>query len=573
MQSVHYRHNSCYRYIGGKKVNTPQIEKLKVFALGGIGEIGKNMYVLEMEDSIYIMDTGVMIPEDGMLGIDMVIPDTTYLEDNKDKIQGIFLTHGHEEHMGGLAYILRKLKAPVYGTKFTLALAKELVNGLGSKGQVEFKEVDDTTVLELPQTTVTFFRTNHSIPDSVGICFHTSQGAIVHTGDFKFDQSQLSQNADLGKIAEIGNKGVLCVLSDSTNAEKPGYTVSESVVKQEIADVTYNAKGRVFAACLSTNVGRIQQIVQAAVDSNRKLVVVSHPTDRNFTIATELEYLNIPDDLLVPVNELGSLKDDNVVVLTIGTHSQLMSSLLKMAKGTHKHAQIKQQDIVMIAASPSPGTEVTVAKVIDKLYRAGAVVIYGQKKIHSSGHGCQEELKLMLNLLKPTYVIPIQGEFKMQRALSKVAESVGINKDNIFLLNKGEVVEFNKGTGKYAGKVYAGNVLIDGLGVGDIGNIVLRDRRLLSQDGIMVVVVSISKSQKRIIAGPEILSRGFVYVRESEELLDRANAIVTEILDNAVKEQVLEWSSLKLKIRESLNQHLYEKTRRRPMILPIIMEV
>ncbi|MCM3616205.1 ribonuclease J [Sutcliffiella horikoshii] len=554
-------------------MNTPQIEKLRVFALGGIGEIGKNMYVLEADESIYIMDAGVMIPEDGMLGIDMVIPDVSYLVDNKDKIKGIFLTHGHEEHIGGLAYILRKIKAPVYGTRLTLAMAKELVTTLGSPGKVDFKEIDENTVLQLEHATVSFFRTNHSIPGSVGLCFHTSQGAIVHTGDFKFDQSQLSKNSDLGKIAEIGNNGVLCVLSDSTNAEKPGYTVSESIVKQEIADVTYNAKGRVFAACLSTNVGRIQQIVQATIDSNRKLVVVSHPTDRNFSIATELDYLQIPDDLLVPVNELGNISDDKVVVLTIGTHSQLMSSLLKMARGTHKHVQIKQQDIVMIAASPSPGTELTVAKVIDKLYRAGAVVIYGQKKIHSSGHGCQEELKLMMNLLKPQYVIPIQGEFKMQNALSKVAESVGIVKDNIFLLNKGEVIEFHESVGKYAGKVYAGNVLIDGLGVGDIGNIVLRDRRLLSQDGIMVVVVSISKSQKRIVAGPEILSRGFVYVRESEELLDKANSIVTDILDNAVKEQILEWSSLKLKIRESLNQHLYEKTRRRPMILPIIMEV
>ena len=554
-------------------MNTPQIEKLRVFALGGIGEIGKNMYVLEADESIYIMDAGVMIPEDGMLGIDMVIPDVSYLVDNKDKIKGIFLTHGHEEHIGGLAYILRKIKAPVYGTRLTLAMAKELVTTLGSPGKVDFKEIDENTVLQLEHATVSFFRTNHSIPGSVGLCFHTSQGAIVHTGDFKFDQSQLSKNSDLGKIAEIGNNGVLCVLSDSTNAEKPGYTVSESIVKQEIADVTYNAKGRVFAACLSTNVGRIQQIVQATIDSNRKLVVVSHPTDRNFSIATELDYLQIPDDLFVPVNELGNISDDKVVVLTIGTHSQLMSSLLKMARGTHKHVQIKQQDIVMIAASPSPGTELTVAKVIDKLYRAGAVVIYGQKKIHSSGHGCQEELKLMMNLLKPQYVIPIQGEFKMQNALSKVAESVGIVKDNIFLLNKGEVIEFHESVGKYAGKVYAGNVLIDGLGVGDIGNIVLRDRRLLSQDGIMVVVVSISKSQKRIVAGPEILSRGFVYVRESEELLDKANSIVRDILDNAVKEQILEWSSLKLKIRESLNQHLYEKTRRRPMILPIIMEV
>jgi ribonuclease J len=573
MQCVHFVINRFFIFVGGKEVNTPQTEKLKVFALGGIGEIGKNMYVLEADEHIYVMDTGVMIPEDGMLGIDMVIPDTTYLVDNKERIKGIFLTHGHEEHIGGLAYMLRKVKAPVYGTRLTLALAKELVQAQGLIGKVDFHEIDEEAALELENVTVTFFRTNHSIPDSIGICFHTSQGAVVHTGDFKFDQSQLSQNSDLGKIAEIGNKGVLCVLSDSTNAEKPGYTISESIVRQEIADVTYNAKGRVFAACLSTNFGRIEQIIQAAIGSNRKLAIISHPTDRNFELGVELGYFNIPEDLIVPVNEMNKFDDNKMVVLTIGTHSQLMSSLLKIARGTHKHAQVKEHDIVMIAASPSPGTELTVAKVIDKLFRAGAVVIYGQKKIHASGHGCQEELKLMLNLLKPKYVIPIQGEFKMQRALSKVAESVGIEEDRIYLLNKGEAIEFNKGEGKYAGKVYAGNVLIDGLGVGDIGNIVLRDRRLLSQDGILIVVVSISKGQKRIIAGPEIISRGFVYVRESEELLDKANSIVTDILDNAVKEQTLEWSSLKLKIRESLNQHLYEKTRRRPMILPIIMEV
>nr|WP_223700968.1 ribonuclease J [Sutcliffiella deserti] len=549
------------------------VEKVKVFSLGGIGEIGKNMYVVEIDQYIYVIDTGVMIPEDGMLGIDMVIPDISYLVENKDRIQGIFLTHGHEEQIGGLPYILRKIKAPVYGTKLTLALAQELIKGEVLSEQVTFHEVTGDTILQLNNTKISFFRTNHSIPDSVGICFHTTQGAIVHTGDFKFDQSQLANNTDMGKIAKIGNQGVLCVLSDSTNAEKPGYTISESLVKQEIADVIYHSKGRVFAACLATNLSRIQQIVQATIDSKRKLVIVSQSSNKILELATKLGYLEIPENLEISLSDMGKTDNERLVVLTIGTHSQLMNTLLKMAKGTHKHVQIKESDVVMIAASLAPGTEINVSKVIDKLYRAGAFVIYGQKKIHVSGHGCQEELKLMLNLLKPKFVVPIQGEYKMQIALSKVAQSVGIDKKAVFLLDKGECIEFYGGEAKYAGKVYAGNVLIDGLGVGDIGNIVLRDRRLLSKDGILIVVVSIGRGKKTIIAGPEIISRGFVYVRESEELLEKANSIVIDILDKAVKEQMMDWSSLKLKIRESLNQHLYEKTKRRPMILPIIMEV
>ncbi|WP_399201175.1 ribonuclease J [Sutcliffiella deserti] len=554
-------------------MSTEMVEKVKVFSLGGIGEIGKNMYVVEIDQYIYVIDTGVMIPEDGMLGIDMVIPDISYLVENKDRIQGIFLTHGHEEQIGGLPYILRKIKAPVYGTKLTLALAQELIKGEVLSEQVTFHEVTGDTILQLNNTKISFFRTNHSIPDSVGICFHTTQGAIVHTGDFKFDQSQLANNTDMGKIAKIGNQGVLCVLSDSTNAEKPGYTISESLVKQEIADVIYHSKGRVFAACLATNLSRIQQIVQATIDSKRKLVIVSQSSNKILELATKLGYLEIPENLEISLSDMGKTDNERLVVLTIGTHSQLMNTLLKMAKGTHKHVQIKESDVVMIAASLAPGTEINVSKVIDKLYRAGAFVIYGQKKIHVSGHGCQEELKLMLNLLKPKFVVPIQGEYKMQIALSKVAQSVGIDKKAVFLLDKGECIEFYGGEAKYAGKVYAGNVLIDGLGVGDIGNIVLRDRRLLSKDGILIVVVSIGRGKKTIIAGPEIISRGFVYVRESEELLEKANSIVIDILDKAVKEQMMDWSSLKLKIRESLNQHLYEKTKRRPMILPIIMEV
>ncbi len=549
-------------------------EKIKVFSLGGVGEVGKNMYVLEVGDNIYVVDSGVMIPEDSMLGIDMVIPDISYLEDHKEKVKAIFLTHGHEDHIGGLGYVLRKIQAPVYGTKLTIALAKEVVKQSGtSLGSIKFMEVNQDSHLSFKNIEVSFFRTNHSIPDSVGICFHTSQGAIVHTGDFKFDQSQVRHASDLGTIANIGNKGVLCLLCDSTNAEKPGNNISESIVKQEIADVLYNTKSRVFVACLATNIQRIQQVVESTVLTNRKLVILNHPSSKMLDIAIDLGYLDIPEEVIVPIQQINKMNDDEIVVLTVGTHTQMLMSLQKMARGTHKYVEIKENDTVMLAASPIPGTELTVSKVVDQLGRVGATIIGKHKKIHVSGHAYQEELKLMLNLIKPKYLLPIQGEFKMQIALSKLAETTGIQDDDIFLVDKGDVIEFSNGLAKFGPKIYAGNVLIDGLGVGDVGNIVLRDRRLLSQDGILIVVVTISKAQKAIVAGPEIISRGFVYVRESEQLIEKANEIVTDIVGKSVTEKVIEWSSMKLSIRESLNQYFYEKTKRRPMILPIIMEV
>jgi ribonuclease J len=421
---------------------------------------------------------------------------------------------------------------------------------------------------------MTFFRTIHSIPDSIGISIHTSQGAIVYTGDFKFDQTPYGINrVDLGKMAQIGDQGVLCLLSDSTNAERPGYTGSDAIVAQEIADVVYDARGRVIVACYASNITRIQQVLNAAKKHRRKVAIVGRSMHKVMDIALRLGYLQIPDKLVIPINDIHQYEDKELVILTAGGHGEPMGVLARMAKQAHKQVNIKEGDTVIIAASPMPGHELIVSRTIDALYRAGANVIYGQRNVHVSGHGSQEELKLMLNLMKPKYFIPVHGEYRMQKAHAKLAKAVGIAEDQTFLIDKGDVIEFRNGQARYGGKVPCGNILIDGLGIGDVGNIVLRDRRLLSQDGILIVVVTLSKEAKKIIAGPEIISRGFVYVRESETLLDEATKIVTDIVNKCMQDYIIEWSSLKSNIREALNQYLFEKTKRKPMILPIIMEI
>jgi ribonuclease J len=555
-------------------LSTKYAEKIRVFSLGGVGEIGKNMYVVEIDDDIFVIDAGIMFPEDEMLGIDMVIPDISYLVERQERIKGIFLTHGHEEHIGAIAYVLRKINVPVYATKLTLALVEEKLKEHGVPVRAQLNEVHSDSIVTFEKAKMTFFRTIHSIPDSIGISIHTSQGAIVYTGDFKFDQTPYGINrVDLGKMAQIGDQGVLCLLSDSTNAERPGYTGSDAIVAQEIADVVYDARGRVIVACYASNITRIQQVLNAAKKHRRKVAIVGRSMHKVMDIALRLGYLQIPDKLVIPINDIHQYEDKELVILTAGGHGEPMGVLARMAKQAHKQVNIKEGDTVIIAASPMPGHELIVSRTIDALYRAGANVIYGQRNVHVSGHGSQEELKLMLNLMKPKYFIPVHGEYRMQKAHAKLAKAVGIAEDQTFLIDKGDVIEFRNGQARYGGKVPCGNILIDGLGIGDVGNIVLRDRRLLSQDGILIVVVTLSKEAKKIIAGPEIISRGFVYVRESETLLDEATKIVTDIVNKCMQDYIIEWSSLKSNIREALNQYLFEKTKRKPMILPIIMEI
>lgn len=550
---------------------------LSIFALGGVGEIGKNMYVVQYADDIVVIDAGLKFPEEEMLGIDIVIPDITYLVENRDKVRGILITHGHEDHIGGLPYVLKSLNVPVYGTKLTLGLIESKLKEAGLLGETKRILINGDSEVKLGSMKASFFRTNHSIPDSVGICLETPEGIVVHTGDFKFDQTPVNeQYADVHKMAEIGRKGVLVLLSDSTNAERPGYTGSERSVGAELVEVFRKARQRVVVATFASNVHRIQQVIDACAVTGRKLTVVGRSMVNVVTIAHELGYLNVPEGMLIDPEEVNKLPANHVAILSTGSQGEPMSALTRMARSTHRKVDILPGDTVIIAATPIPGNERYVGRTVDELFRLGANVVYGPGNlsgVHVSGHGSQEELKLMLNFMKPKYFIPIHGEYRMLRQHGKLAESVGVDSENIFLIDNGDVVEFQNGVGRKASKVPAGNVLIDGLGVGDVGNIVLRDRKLLSQDGILVVVVTLSKQDGTILSGPDIISRGFVYVRESEGLLDEANKIVTGTLTKLMTENVNEWASLKNHVKEALGRFLYEQTRRRPMILPIIMEV
>ncbi len=549
-----------------------------IFALGGVGEIGKNMYVVQCDDDIVVIDAGLKFPEEEMLGIDMVIPDITYLEENRDKVRGIIITHGHEDHIGGLSYVLKHLNVPVYATKLTLGLIEAKLKEAGILNDTKRILINSDSEIALGSMKATFFRVNHSIPDCVGVCLETPEGYIVHTGDFKFDQTPVNnQTADLAKMAMIGERGVLCLLSDSTNSERPGFTGSERSVGVAIKDVFSKASGRIIVSTFASNVHRIQQVVDAAVEFNRKITIVGRSMQNVINISMDLGYLNVPNGLIVEPDEVNKLPAEKVVILSTGSQGEPMSALTRMARSAHRKIDILPGDTVIIAATPIPGNEKYVARTIDQLYRIGAEVIYGghgpNGTVHVSGHGSQEELRLMLNLMKPKFFIPVHGEYRMLRMHGILAEQVGVPPENIFLLDNGDTVEISGGKARFGPKVHAGNVLIDGLGVGDVGNIVLRDRKLLSQDGILVVVVTLSKQNGTILSGPDIISRGFVYVRESEELLDEANRIVTQTLVKCMEENVNEWSSLKNNVKDALGRYLYDQTRRRPMILPIIMEV
>ncbi|AOV08220.1 ribonuclease J [Sporosarcina ureilytica] len=548
-------------------------ECIRIIPLGGVGEVGKAMYVVEIDDEMFIVDSGLMFPESEMLGIDIVIPDLTYVEENKERVKGIFLTHGHEDAIGSLAYLLQVVQAPVYGSKLTLALAKEHLKDMPAPYPIRFFEVTNRSRMNFNRTHVTFFNTTHSIPDSLGIVFNTSEGAIVHTGEFKFDQSAKGKyRPDIGKMANLGEKGVFILMSDSSEAERPGYTTSESVIETHLSKTFHEAKGRILVALYASNFIRIQQVFDKAFESGKKVAVVGKSLESYFEVGMNLGYLTIEDDVVIPVQELDKYENDEVVIIVTGNKGEPLDALEKIVRNHHKDIKINDTDTVLITFTPSPGMEVSMYETMNQLSKKGARVLTSSRKVHVSGHGSQEDLKLMLNLMQPKYFIPIQGEYRMLIAHSKLAQQTGIKKTSIFIADKGDIVEYKNNKMRMSGRVQAGNVLIDGIGVGDVGNIVLRDRKLLSQDGIFTVVITLNRKQKRIAAGPEIVSRGFVYVRESEELLEEARKLVRKIVDKHVTKKSFEWTGIKTEIRDTLSSYLYQQTKRRPMIIPIIME-
>ncbi|MFX4302150.1 ribonuclease J [Alicyclobacillus tolerans] len=545
--------------------------RLAIVPLGGVGEIGKNMTLYWYGNDMIVVDAGLKFPEEEMLGVDIVIPDITFLVENKEKVRGIFVTHGHEDHIGGLPYILKTLNVPVYGTRLTLGLIENKLKEHNLLDTVKMHIIGDNQQIQAGVFSVEYFYVNHSIPDTVGFAIHTPEGLVVHTGDFKFDQTPVDgRQADLQKLAGYGSQGVLALVADSTNAERPGFTPSEKSVGKTIDHLVAQAPGRIILSTFASNIHRVQQVITAAERYGRKVAIVGRSMVNNIQTSIQLGYLNVLPSTLIDVDEIGRMDPDKVLILSTGSQGEPMSALTRMARSAHRKVEIMPGDTVILASHPIPGNEKFISRTIDQLFKAGANVIY--QGVHVSGHGSQEELKLMINLTRPKYFLPVHGEFRMQRTHANLAIDLGVDPDNIFITELGDVVEFEGDRARFGGKVPAGTVMIDGLGVGDVGNIVLRDRKLLSQDGILVVVVTLSKTSGTILSGPDIISRGFVYVRESEALLDEATKLVESTLVRMVSDNISEWSSLKTAVRDTLGRYLYEQTRRRPMILPIIME-
>ncbi|MFM1653871.1 ribonuclease J1 [Brevibacillus sp. B_LB10_24] len=547
---------------------------VKIYALGGLAEIGKNMYCVEYEDEIIVIDCGVKFPEDEMFGVDLVIPDIAHLIENQHKIKGMFLTHGHEDHIGAIPYVLKQVKMPIYGGRLTLGLVKSKLEEHHMQNDVELIDIDGDRVISFDQLQVSFFRTNHSIPDCFGIAIDTPEGTVVHTGDFKVDMTPVGPSTDFAKIAKIGDGNVLVMLSDSTNSERPGHTMSERTVGEGIMDVIAKAKGRIILATFASNVHRLQQVVEAAMAENRKIAVIGRSMEKVFLIGQELGYIQVPEGMLIDIKTIDNYADNQVLIICTGSQGEPMAALTRIASGSHRTVQIYPEDTVIISASPIPGNTINVSRTIDKLFRAGANVVYGSVfDIHTSGHGSSEELKLMLNLVRPRYFMPIHGEYRMLKTHAKLATQVGIPEENIFVMDNGEVLSCSRERAEITGKVPAGVVLIDGSGIGDVGNIVLRDRKHLAEDGLMVVVVSIDMKNFKILTGPDIVSRGFVYVRGSEALIQEATVLVKQKLAETLNKKIKEWSELKAQINQVLKPFVFEKTGRNPMILTILMEV
>ena len=547
--------------------------KLKVIPIGGLGLIGMNITAFEYNDSIIIVDCGMAFPENDMLGIDVVIPDVTYLKDNIDKVKGMVFTHGHEDHIGALPYILRELNVPLYATKLTMGLIERKLTEHNLMRGTKRKVVKPGQSINLGEFRIEFIKTNHSIQDAVALAIYSPAGIVVHTGDFKVDYTPVFGDAiDLQRFAEIGKKGVLALMCDSTNAERPGFTASERTVGHTIDNLfAENKDHRIIIATFASIVDRVQQIINTAYKYGRKVVVEGRSMVNVIATASELGYLNIPDNTLIELEQMKNYPDNQMVLITTGSQGESMAALSRMAASVHKKVVIKPGDTVIFSSNPIPGNEKAVSKVINELYMKGANVIF--QDVHVSGHACQEEIKLIYTLVHPKYAIPVHGEYRHLKAQANLAEGLGIEKNHIFILKTGDVLEMDDESAKVTGHVQTGSILVDGLGVGDVGNIVLRDRQHLAEDGIVIAVLTLERYSNQILSGPDIVSRGFVYVREAEDLMEEAREIVQTAMEGCISHHVTDWGKMKTAIRDTLGEFLWKRTKRRPMILPIIMEV
>lgn len=550
--------------------------RLKIIPLGGLHEVGKNITVFQYDNEMIVVDCGLSFPEDDMLGVDLVIPDITYIIKNQEKLKGMVITHGHEDHIGSVPYFLKQVNTPIYGTRLTLGLIKNKLEEHRLVDSTKLNEVNPGETIKLGKHfKVEFIQSSHSIPDSVMLAIHTPVGTVLHTGDFKVDYTPMDGKImDFGRLAELGNKGVLALMSDSTNAERKGFTMSESTVGEVFEKLFTNCTKRIVVATFASNVHRVQQIVNCAVKYGRKIAVCGRSMINMITTARELGYIKCPDNLFIDIDMINNYTDDQLLIITTGSQGETMSALTRMASGTHRKVKITPNDLVIISANPIPGNEKNVSKVIDSLMQIGAEVVYSAlEDVHVSGHACQEEQKLILALTKPKYFIPVHGEYRHLIAHSETAKLMGVPKENIFKLENGKILEMDKNSAEFTGMVQSGIILVDGLGIGDVGNVVLRDRQHLSQDGLIIVVLTMNGGSGEVIAGPDVISRGFVYVRESENVMDEIKAVVRHEVHKCEEQGIRDWATIKNSIRENLREYIFSKTKRNPMIIPIVMEI